>query len=103
MKPLRPTQNILQVMAAMLRDPGGQHYALELSRDSRVNIGTIYAVLARLEQHGIVTSAVEDVDPAAAGRPARRYYQYTADGLRTARHELAEAQRALNVGGFAHA
>ncbi|MDP9766477.1 PadR family transcriptional regulator [Deinococcus enclensis] len=103
MKPLRSTKNILQVYAAMLQDPGGQHYALELSRDSRVNIGTIYAVLARLEQHGIVTSAVEDVDPSAAGRPVRRYYRFTGDGLKAARQDLADAQRAFTIGGFANA
>ena len=36
----------------------------------------------------------EDIDPRAEGRPARRYYQLTSDGLALARAALARAYTA---------
>lgn len=103
MKPPRPTRNVLQVYAAMLQDATERHYALELSKSAKISIGTIYAVMARLEESGVVTSQIEEVSPSLAGRPPRRYYTFTADGLREARHALTELQRSFPVGGFQHA
>lgn len=99
MTPIRITRNILQVFVIMLRNPAGQHYALELSRDAKVSVGTIYSVLARLEQHGLVVGTFEDIDPAAAGRPARRYYTFTPEGRRLAHAEVAAVQAAFAPGG----
>lgn len=103
MKPIRATHNILLAFAAMMHDPTGQHYALELSRASGVNIGTIYALLARLEHHGLVTSAIEEIDSAAAGRPPRRYYTFTSEGRMFAAQELRQAQQVFSSRGVAHA
>jgi DNA-binding PadR family transcriptional regulator len=43
---------------------------------------------------GWLTSAWEDIDPAAAGRPARRYYRLTAQGAGEAQAALAKSWRA---------
>lgn len=102
MPPLRVTRNILQLFAIMLRDPTGQHYALELSREARVNVGSIYAILARLEQNGIVTAKFEDIDPVEVGRPPRRYYSFTAEGRRFAQSEISTLQTAFSGGILAH-
>ncbi|GGL15445.1 hypothetical protein GCM10010844_37870 [Deinococcus radiotolerans] len=83
----------------MARHPEKHQYALELSRDAEVNVGTIYAVLARLEQQGLVSSTVEGIDPIAEGRPARRYYLLTAEGLAAAREEIRKTQRLMTLGG----
>ena len=40
----------------------------------------------------------EDVDPVAAGRPARRYYRLTADGVVAARTAVAELYERLAPG-----
>ena len=49
--------------------------------------------LARLERLGWVESRWEDVDPSEAGRPVRRYYRLTTDGVELARDGLARAYR----------
>ena len=103
MEPPRATRNVLQVYAAMLANAQGKNYALELSKQAKVNIGTIYALMARLENTGMVTSQVEEISPALAGRPPRRYYTLTGEGQRIARSELEAAQKAFAVGGIAYA
>lgn len=97
------TRNALQVLIVMVRNPEKQQYALELSRDAEVSVGSIYAVLARLEQQRLVDSKTEDIDPAAEGRPARRYYKLTAEGLTFAREELRKAQKMMAFGGAVNA
>ncbi len=46
--------------------------------------GTVYPALSRLERDGFVTSSWESVAAAREeGRPPRRYYRVTRDGVRT--------------------
>ena len=99
MDDLKASSNILRVVAVMLGDSAGQHYALELVKAAQVKVGSIYAILAKLEQHQWVTSDLETIDPSVAGRPPRRYYRLTAKGVQAARVELAATQRALTIGG----
>jgi DNA-binding PadR family transcriptional regulator len=85
------TQRVLMVM---LRNPGEQHYGLEVAKTAGVKSGTLYPILARLENAGWLASDWEQVDSAAVGRPPRRYYQLTATGAREAlkiRNQLAAA------------
>lgn len=103
MEPPRPTRNVLQVYHALLQGHTGKSYALELAKQARVSVGTIYAVMARLENSGLVTSQIEGITPALAGRPPRRYYTLTALGQDTARRELQEAGQVLPLGGPAYA
>jgi DNA-binding PadR family transcriptional regulator len=69
-----PTQLVLRTL---LTDPAKEH-----------------PILARLEGVGWLTSRWEDIDPRAEGRPARRYYQLTPNGLELARAALASAYTA---------
>jgi DNA-binding PadR family transcriptional regulator len=85
-----PTQLVLRVL---LDDPGGERYGLEIGTDAGLPSGTIHPILARLERLGWVESRWEDVDPKEAGRPARRYYRLTTDGIEQARDGLARAYR----------
>jgi len=48
-----------------------------------------------------VESRWEEVDPSRAGRPARRYYRLTTDGIELARDGLARAYRP-RTGGLTH-
>lgn len=93
----------LKVLAAFLADATGDHYGLEIARNAGLATGTIYPILTRLERRGWVTSAWEERDPSDAGRPRRRYYRLTAEGMRAARAEIAEAHatfsRALGTTG----
>lgn len=85
-----PTQRVLE---ALLGDPGRELYGLEIGELAELRSGTVHPILARLEGVGWLTSRWEDIDPQAEGRPARRYYQLTADGVQAARAALARAYR----------
>lgn len=80
-EPVRPTAAVVRVLDAFLEDPGADRYGLDLMRASGYPSGTLYPILTRLERAGWIEARWEDLDPALAGRPARRYYRLTADGL----------------------
>ena len=88
----------LKVFAAMLEDQSGHHFGYELMKQTKLLSGTIYPILARLENDGILESAVEDIDPKVEGRRARRYYMLTGHGIKVARDELRQVQTALSPG-----
>src|SRR4051794_4470419 len=73
-----PTQLVLR---AMIADPTREMYGLEIGHAAELASGTIHPILARLEACGWVESRWEDLDPHEAGRPRRRYYRLTPDGV----------------------
>lgn len=85
-----PTQRVLR---ALLDDPTAELYGLEIGDAAGLPSGTVHPILARLEGAKWVESRWEDVDPVVAGRPARRYYRLTPDGVEQARVGLARAYR----------
>jgi len=85
-----PTQRVLE---ALLADAERELYGLEIGEVAGLRSGTVHPILARLEGIGWLTSRWEDVDASAEGRPARRYYRLTADGVVAARAALARAYR----------
>ncbi|WP_163508985.1 PadR family transcriptional regulator [Fodinicola acaciae] len=96
---MRITTSVASVLAAFLADPEEGHYGLELMRATGLPSGTLYPILVRLQDAGWVEAHWEDVDPAAAGRPARRYYRLTPNGATSARSELQALQRKIGVLG----
>src|SRR5829696_8057238 len=76
-----PTQLVLR---ALLADPAQELYGVEIGAAAGLPSGTVHPILARLETVGWLTSRWEEIDPRAEGRPARRYYQLTPDGLELA-------------------
>lgn len=88
MKLTKPLQRVLRVFLA---DPSAPRYGYDLMKEARLASGTLYPMLARLQDDGLVTSQWEErPDDSAGGRPPRRYYQLTGDGVRVARLELAQ-------------
>jgi PadR family transcriptional regulator, regulatory protein PadR len=83
-----PLERVLRVLIA---DPSAQHYGYDLMKAAKLPSGTLYPMLARLQQDGLVESEWEAQREEAGGRPPRRYYRLTAEGLRVARLELAQA------------
>ena len=81
-----PTQLVLR---ALIADPTREMYGLEIGRLAELPSGTIHPILARLEGYGWLESRWENLDPAREGRPRRRYYRLTPDGV-------AHAARALD-------
>jgi DNA-binding PadR family transcriptional regulator len=88
---VKMTRTTEDVLAVMLAEPTKRYYGLELTRAAGLKPGTIYPLLARLEEAGWLTSEVETIDPSAEGRRPRRYYELTGDGVREARAALAAA------------
>jgi PadR family transcriptional regulator PadR len=86
---MRMTMAVAKVLRVFLEDPGSPCYGLELMKATGLPSGSLYPVLARLERAGWVQSRCEQIDPVAEGRPARRYYELTPEGLAAARCELA--------------
>jgi DNA-binding PadR family transcriptional regulator len=86
-----PTQLVLR---ALLADPEQERYGVEIGAEAGLPSGTIHPILARLEGVGWLTSRWEEIDPRVEGRPARRYYQLTPDGMELARAALARAYSA---------
>ncbi|BBH69417.1 transcriptional regulator [Actinoplanes sp. OR16] len=94
--PVRVTAAVSKVLAALLEDPGAYRYGLDLMRASGHPSGTLYPILLRLQKAGWVETQWEEIDPVVAGRPARRYYKLTPDGLAAARTELAALRQQLD-------
>ncbi len=76
----RLTKPTAQVLTAFLAAKDDGCYGFELIEQTGIGAGTIYPMLTRLEEIGWIESTWEDIDPAKAGRPARRYYALTATG-----------------------
>jgi PadR family transcriptional regulator PadR len=89
-----PTQLVLH---ALLTDPSKELYGVEIGAAAGLPSGTVHPILARLETVGWLSSRWEDIDPRAEGRPARRYYRLTANGLTLARAALARASTARSA------
>lgn len=87
----RMTLSTQAVLRALLDDPTHDRYGLEICAATGLPSGTLHPILARLERLGWVQSDWETIDPQKEGRPRRRYYQLTADGLGSARMAVAEA------------
>jgi len=83
-----PLERVLRVLTA---DPAAQHYGYDLMKAAGLPSGTLYPMLARLQQEGLVQSEWEAQREDAGGRPPRKYYRLTAEGARVARLELAHA------------
>jgi DNA-binding PadR family transcriptional regulator len=52
--------------------------------------GTLYPILMRLEEAKWLRSRLEDVDPVKVGRPRRRLYRITPNGVARANELRAE-------------
>lgn len=85
MKLTGPLERVLRIFVA---DTGTRHYGYDLMKVARLPSGTLYPMLARLQEQGLVSSAWEP-QVGDAGRPPRKYYRLTAEGVRVARLQLA--------------
>lgn len=91
------TGALKRVLSVFLADPAAQRYGYDLMRAAKLPSGTLYPMLARLEEEGLVESQWEPAGQ-PGGRPPRRYYQLTGEGIRVARLEIAQAKQAPATG-----
>lgn len=90
---LRMTTPRLLTVQAFLEDPAREWYGLELAHQAGLEPGTIYPILVAFENAGWLASREDDIDPHLEGRPRRRYYLLTADGIEAAQAWVAAAER----------
>jgi PadR family transcriptional regulator PadR len=77
------------VLKVFLEDPGQPRYGFEMMKLTGMASGSLYPLLAKLETAGWLKRAKEDIDPSAAGRPARMHYTITGAAVAAARIQLA--------------
>lgn len=93
---MRRTHALIQVVMALLEDPGGQHWGYELSRRSGVRSGVLYPILQRMLDEGWLEDGWENPSEIQGKRPPRRYYELTGQGrveLAAIMHEARQDAR----------
>ncbi len=88
---------ILEAALSMPASEGRTFHGFGLARAMReqsgsralTSHGTLYKALARMEEFGLLGSRWEDA-AAAQGRPRRRLYELTGEGVRVAERVLAD-------------
>ena len=78
----------LTLLCALEKDPAVWRHGYELAKETGLRSGTLYPVLIRLADRGLVEARWEDEQP--AGRPRRHLYRLTSDGLAAARSALID-------------
>jgi PadR family transcriptional regulator len=81
----------LSVLASLEADPTARRHGYLLATETGLRSGTLYPILIRLAERGLVEACWEDGQP--AGRPRRHLYQLSSDGLAAARAALAGQAR----------
>lgn len=89
----RPSPQTLVVLEALIREAGGWRHGYDIARETGLRSGTLYPVLMRLAERGMVEARWDDsVEP---GRPRRHLYRITADGETLARQQQPRCTRPL--------
>lgn len=78
----RPSPQAVAVLEALAAEPAAWRYGYELGQQVGLKAGSLYPILMRLADRGLLESSWETDPP--PGRPARHLYRLTAAGLRLA-------------------
>jgi PadR family transcriptional regulator len=79
----------LTVLADLCTTPWQWRHGYGIAKDTGLKSGTLYPILIRLADRGLVEACWEDEQP--AGRPRRHLYRLTPEGLAAAGAALAQA------------
>lgn len=90
--PMRMTTTVRLVLGALLDGHAEDLWGMRIMELTKLQSGTVYPILVRLEERGWITGRWETGQP--EGRPRRRYWRLTTWGASRARDALGpEAQR----------
>jgi PadR family transcriptional regulator PadR len=92
----RPSRQTAAVLHALATDPAAWRYGYELGQEVGLKAGSLYPILMRLSDRGLLDSAWETTHP--RGRPPRHLYRLTAAGVRAA----AEVEPVRAASGLRH-
>ena len=82
----------VSVLAALCGQPSEWQHGYALARQTGLKSGTLYPILIRLADRGLVEACWQE-EP-APGRPRRHLYRLTPDGLASAAAAVAAAEQA---------
>jgi DNA-binding PadR family transcriptional regulator len=85
----------LAVLAVLSARPSDWHHGYAIAKDTGLKSGTLYPILIRLADSGLIEARWEEEQP--AGRPRRHLYQLTAEGAAVATVALAGLPRGSRV------
>ncbi len=83
-KPLRLTHQSLKVLHAFMENPRKELSGADIRRQTQLFSGTLYPILLRFEDAGLVTSTWEEGNPSKLGRPRKRLYRISGEGVKAA-------------------
>ncbi|MGH9753712.1 MAG: PadR family transcriptional regulator [Blastocatellia bacterium] len=91
----QPSTQTTAVLLALAEDPAAWRYGYELSQETSLKAGTMYPILMRLADRGLLETGWESDMP--VGRPPRHLYRLTDSGLELAAELAATAARAARA------
>ena len=83
------SRQTLALLSALLERPRTWQHGYELSKETGLKSGTLYPILIRLSDQGLLNSRWKDAE--RPGRPPRHVYRLTATGLALAREQAEVA------------
>ena len=85
--PLRFSKQTFALLAVLMEQPRKWRHGYDLSKGTGLKSGTLYPILMRLGDRGLLQSKWEA--PLEGGRPPRHMYRLTASGVAIAKEWLA--------------
>src|ERR1700730_10123583 len=83
------SRQTLALLAALMEQPRTWQHGYQLSKRTGLKSGTLYPILIRLSDQGLLDSRWQDAE--RPGRPPRHVYRLTATGLALAREQAEVA------------
>jgi len=80
------SRQTVALLAALMEQPRTWQHGYELSKLTGLKSGTLYPILMRLSDQGLLVSRWKDAE--RPGRPPRHVYRLTATGLALAREQV---------------
>ena len=91
----RPSPQTMAVLGALAADPTVWRYGYELGREVGLKAGSLYPILMRLADRGLLEATWDTEVP--AGRPPRHLYRLTGSGRALATELAAEEAAAAKA------
>ena len=91
----RLTTQTLRVLGAFTASSLDELSGADIAKKTGLQSGTLYPILARLEESKWLVSEWEDIDPREIGRPRRRLYRLTGLGVKSARAAYKEVSKMI--------
>jgi PadR family transcriptional regulator PadR len=95
----RPSPQTAAVLAALAEQPGIWRHGYELGREVGLKAGSLYPILIRLSDRGLLEATWETDPP--TGRPPRHLYRLTGTGAALAAQVAAETRSTARNCGLA--